>query len=349
MYYIAYGSNLDSKTRKDNGFNFKFITKYNLINYKLAFKSYNNSNSFLTLEEEYNSVVETVIYEIDDDTLNKLDIYEEIDNNLYYKKYIKVNINDKECDALIYLMNKDSVLSLPKHNYFMKVYNGYKENEFDVERLFKATDEIDYEMKDIMTNCFLYLSSGLNHSDELNTRTLLDEINSTKYLDFKSREILGRRLFGSVGKNLVFNKPFHCDHGYNIHIGDNFYSNFNLTILDTSKVTIGNNCFIGPNVSIVCPIHPIDAPCRNTFFEGSKDIVIKDNVWICSNVVINGGVTIGENVVVASGSVVTKSLGDNVVIGGNPARVIRTIGESDRIKWEEEIEISKRLINKFNN
>ena len=139
-----------------------------------------------------------------------------------------------------------------------------------------------------------------------------------------------RRDHEGVGENLVIEPPFHCDYGSNIEVGENFFANYNLTILDVGKVKIGKNAQIAPNVSIYTAGHPVHPDSRNSGYEYGIDITIGDNVWIGGSSVINPGVTIGNNVVIGSGSVVTKDIPDNVIAAGNPCRVIRSITEEDR-------------------
>ncbi|MCI8292588.1 MAG: sugar O-acetyltransferase [Hespellia sp.] len=140
-------------------------------------------------------------------------------------------------------------------------------------------------------------------------------------------------LFGKVGENCWLEPPFHCDYGYNIEIGDNFFGNYNLMILDIGKVKIGANAQIAPNVAIYSVGHPIHPEMRNSGYEAGEPVTIGDNVWIGGNSVILSGVTIGDNVVIGAGSVVSKDLPDNVVAVGNPCRVIREITEEDRVYY----------------
>jgi maltose O-acetyltransferase len=114
-----------------------------------------------------------------------------------------------------------------------------------------------------------------------------------------------------------------------MQLGENFFANFNCVILDAAKVTIGDNCMIAPQVGLYTATHPLDPVQRATGIEFAKPITIGDNCWIGGMAVINPGVTLGDNVVVASGAVVTKSFGDNVVIGGNPAKVIKEIEQAE--------------------
>lgn len=116
----------------------------------------------------------------------------------------------------------------------------------------------------------------------------------------------------------------------NIEVGNNFFANYNCTILDVGKVIIGENVLFAPNVSIYTAGHPIHPESRNSGYEYGSDVIIGDNVWVGGSVVINPGVKIGNNVVIGSGSVVTKDIPDNVIVVGNPCKVVREITEEDR-------------------
>lgn len=139
-----------------------------------------------------------------------------------------------------------------------------------------------------------------------------------------------RELLSKAGKNAYIEPPFHCDYGWNIEVGDNFYANYNLTVLDVAKVSVGNNVMLAPNVSIYTAGHPIHPASRNSGYEYGIPVTIGDNVWIGGNVVILPGVTIGSNSVVGAGSVVSKDIPDWSLAAGNPCRVIRKITEEDR-------------------
>lgn len=132
-------------------------------------------------------------------------------------------------------------------------------------------------------------------------------------------------LLGSVGNQFLIEQPFRCDYGYNIHLGENFYSNMNLTILDEAKVTFGDNVLIAPNVSIYTAGHPVDMKRRNAALEYAYPVSIGNNVWIGGNVVILPGVTIGDNSIIGAGSVVAKDIPANVVAVGNPCKVVKEI------------------------
>lgn len=146
----------------------------------------------------------------------------------------------------------------------------------------------------------------------------------------EEQDKLIRSIIGKCGESIFIEQPFHCDYGYNIEVGNNFYANYNLTILDVGKVKIGENAMIAPNVSIYTAGHPIHPDSRNSGYEYGISITIGDNVWIGGNVVINPGVHIGNNVVIGSGSVVTKDIPDNAIAVGNPCKVIRYITEEER-------------------
>lgn len=154
--------------------------------------------------------------------------------------------------------------------------------------------------------------------------------NSLQPSMIEERNELLKSLFGSVKGNFFIEPPFRCDYGCNIEIGENFYANYNLVILDCAKVTIGDNVLIGPNVGIYTAGHPLHFELRNEEWEFACPITIEDNVWIGGNVVLNPGVTVGRNSVVGSGSVVTKDIPANVVAAGNPCRVIREITDADK-------------------
>ena len=156
-------------------------------------------------------------------------------------------------------------------------------------------------------------------------RRLCREYNATTEDEPVAKETLLKQLLGTKPPSIYIEPHFQCDYGYNIHLGDNFYSNFNLVILDVCEVRIGKNCMIAPQVSICTATHPLDAATRNSGVELGKSIHIGDNVWIGAHAVINPGVTLGNNVVVAAGAVVTESFENNVVIAGVPAKTLRRL------------------------
>lgn len=166
--------------------------------------------------------------------------------------------------------------------------------------------------------------------DRLNTKKKIYEFNTCPPWNREKLDGLIKEIFGKTGQNVYIEPPFHCDYGENIEVGENFYANYNLTILDSGEVTIGDNAQIAPNVSIYTAGHPVYPDSRNSGYEYGISISIGNNVWIGGNAVINPGVHIGNNVVIGSGSVVTNDLPDNVIAAGNPCRIIRKITEADR-------------------
>ena len=139
-----------------------------------------------------------------------------------------------------------------------------------------------------------------------------------------------KEIIGKCGENIWIETPFHCDYGWNIEVGENFFANYNLTILDVGKVVIGKNAQIAPNVSIYTAGHPVHPAARNSAYEYGIEVTIGDNVWIGGNTVILPGVHIGDNVVIGGGSVVTKDIPDWSIAAGNPCKVIRKITEEDK-------------------
>lgn len=156
-------------------------------------------------------------------------------------------------------------------------------------------------------------------------RTLMDAFNRTDTDDDAGRaQILGR-LLGSFGADSEIRAPFHCDLGYQSHIGARTFVNFGLMALDVATISIGDDVQIGPNVQLLTPTHPLDPDLRRAKWEAAEPIVIGDNVWLGGGVIVLPGVTIGENSVIGAGAVVSRDIPANVVAVGNPARVIRSV------------------------
>ena len=166
--------------------------------------------------------------------------------------------------------------------------------------------------------------------ERLENKKKIYKYNNLEPGNFETQDRLIKEILGKTGKNINIEAPFHCDYGYNIEVGENFFANYNLTILDVGKVKIGDNAQIAPNVSIYTAGHPVHPDSRNSGYEYGIAITIGDNVWIGGNTCILPGVTIGNNVVIGAGSVVTKDIPDNVIAAGNPCRIIREITEKDR-------------------
>ena len=158
------------------------------------------------------------------------------------------------------------------------------------------------------------------------TREVLYEFNSLRPSETQRMKEILKGLLGHVADDeFIINQPFRCDYGKQISIGKRFFANFNFTVLDEVHVTIGDNCFIGPNVSIYTACHSTDPLERNSRKEWAKPVTIGHNVWIGGSVTILPGVTIGDNVTIGAGSVVTRDIPSNSVAVGNPCKVVKRI------------------------
>ena len=151
--------------------------------------------------------------------------------------------------------------------------------------------------------------------------------------DFDGQKEILLKLLGSMGKETIITPPFWCDYGYNIHVGDFFYSNHNLVITDGTEVRFGDHVFIAPNCCFTTAEHPIDPEQRKKGLEIAKPITVGNNVWIGAGSTILAGVTIGNNTVIGAGSVVTRSIPSDVVAVGVPCRVMREITEADKTRY----------------
>jgi maltose O-acetyltransferase len=163
--------------------------------------------------------------------------------------------------------------------------------------------------------------------ERMNARKLTRLYNESLETDGNERTKILKQLFGTTGKNAYIEPTFRCDYGYNIHVGENFFANFDCVFLDVCEIRIGDNCFIAPGVHIYTATHPLNANERISGVEYGIPVKIGNNVWIGGGAIINPGVTIGNNVVIASGAVVTNDVPDNVLAGGNPAKIIKRIQE----------------------
>ena len=159
--------------------------------------------------------------------------------------------------------------------------------------------------------------------DRFAARDLYESLDHIPFREKYRVTAVVQKLFGTVGKNVEIRPRFVCDYGYNIHVGDNFFANFDCILLDTNEITIGDNVLLAPRVQIYTAGHPFNIAARTSWLGNGAPVKIGNNCWIGGDAVIVPGVTIGNNVIVGGGSVVTKPFGDNVVIAGNPARIIK--------------------------
>lgn len=153
----------------------------------------------------------------------------------------------------------------------------------------------------------------------------LYDYNNLHPLDRDMRQVAICELLGKVGENCIVEQPLFCTYGYNITVGDNFFLNVNCKLMDSGKITIGNNVYIAPNVCIITEEHAMDVKQRVEGLEYTHPVTIGDNVWICVGAIVLPGVTIGSNSVIGAGSIVTKDIPSNSLAVGNPCQVIRTL------------------------
>ena len=174
-----------------------------------------------------------------------------------------------------------------------------------------------------------YISDESVMAEQVKCRRILQKLNFMDRADFDGIAEVVKELLGK-SENAFINPPFYCDYGSHIEVGKNFFANYNCTIIDVAKVTIGDYCQMAPNVAIYTAGHPIHPDTRNSLYEYGKAVTIGDNVWLGGNAVICPGVTIGSNVIIGAGSVVTHDIPDWTIAAGNPCRVIRQITVADR-------------------
>lgn len=180
-----------------------------------------------------------------------------------------------------------------------------------------------------------YISDEEIFEEQKRARRLTQALNTADRSDFDAVGKIVKELLGK-SEGAFINPPFYCDYGSHIEVGKNFFANYNCTIIDVARVTIGDNCQMAPNVAIYTAGHPLHPVARNSQYEYGIGVSIGDNVWIGGNTVILPGVHIGSNVVIGAGSVVTKDIPDWSLAAGNPCRVIRKItGEDERYYYKD--------------
>lgn len=194
-----------------------------------------------------------------------------------------------------------------------------------------------------------YIADEETEGQQRRCRALLEKLNRAPFDDLALHKAIAAELLGS-SENATINPPFFCDYGFNIHAGKNLYINYNCTILDVCRVTIGDNCLLAPNAAIYTAGHPLHPAARAAGYEYGAPVTIGDNVWIGGGAMILPGVTVGSCSVIAAGSVVTKDVPSWSLAAGSPCRVIRTVTEDDlpyyfrgrKFSEEELAEISRK-------
>lgn len=177
---------------------------------------------------------------------------------------------------------------------------------------------------------------GLKHARAL---LLTDRFNRARLWNIPKQKRIIKKLIPNHGKNFFFMQSFRCEYGFNITFGDDLFVNFDCIFMDVAPIKIGNGVMFGPRVTIATPMHPLlaeeriiqDYPDGRHDLEYAKPVTIGDGVWIASGATVCGGVTIGDGAVIAAGSVVTRDIPPNCLAGGVPCKVIREIGEQDRM------------------
>lgn len=175
----------------------------------------------------------------------------------------------------------------------------------------------------------VYSESEASFQSPLRRSDLIFEYNQTPPSQADRRRELLVAILGSVGERTILSSPFNAGFGSNVHIGDDFYGNVNLTFVDDVEIRIGDGVMIAPNVTLTTTGHPVHPARRIDFARFSEPIVIEDRVWIGSNAVVLPGVRIGYGSVIGAGSVVSSDIPPMVVAVGVPARVLRPISEDD--------------------
>lgn len=195
--------------------------------------------------------------------------------------------------------------------------------------------DFDYEQMELGK---LYLQKGITkENSSLKGKEKAEEINNTAIGDRDEIVRLEREMIGKSGNELYIPPPVYVSYGFNIEVGENFYANKDCIFMDTSSIKFGDNVIVGPRCCFYCAGHPIYGGVRsqdNDYFEFTLSITVGNDVWIGGNVIVLPGITIGNGSVIGAGSVVTNDIPSNVIVAGNPARVLREINKEDEIKWK---------------
>ena len=188
------------------------------------------------------------------------------------------------------------------------------------------------EMKDRMLRGELYIADDADlTADFARAQALVERYNRTRHAERDERDAILRELLGHVGESVHVRAPFYCEYGVRVSIGDRTFLNYDCVMLDVAAVTIGADCQIATRVQFLTATHPVDPEPRRIGWESGAPIVLGDNVWLGGGVIVCPGVTIGDDTVVGASAVVTRDLPSGVVAAGVPARVVREIGDGDRV------------------
>jgi galactoside O-acetyltransferase len=195
-------------------------------------------------------------------------------------------------------------------------------------------DESEREVRRRMAQHELYTDSGMGlealEEERVVAKELVHDFNGTRPRDTAERQRLLRELLGTLGERVWVEPPLHVAYGKHIHVGDDVYVNFGLTVVDDGEVHVGDRVMFAPHVTITATGHPVHPELRRDGSQFSAPVRIEDDVWIGACAVLLAGITVGEGSVVGAGSVVTSNVPPNVVVAGVPARIIRRITDADR-------------------
>ncbi|EOL47160.1 hypothetical protein RV11_GL002682 [Enterococcus phoeniculicola] len=173
----------------------------------------------------------------------------------------------------------------------------------------------------------IYFENAETGSLQKKFNEILYDFNQVRPSDEKEKQQLMKQLFASVGEGVYIEQPLRANWGANTHLGNHVYANFNLTLVDDTRIEIGDNVMIGPNVTLAAGTHPLNPELRVKKAQYNLPVVIGENVWLGAGVIVLPGVTIGKNSVIGAGSVVTKDVPENVLAFGTPCVVQKTITE----------------------
>lgn len=190
-------------------------------------------------------------------------------------------------------------------------------------------------MKDRMHTGEVYFPNGDEIMvDQLRRLDRLYEFNLTRPTEQEKRAAMLKEMFAEIGEGCYIEPPLHTNFGGgHVHFGNHIYANFNLTIVDDTHVYVGDHTMFGPNVTIATAGHPIWPTLREKGYQYNMPVHIGKNCWLGAGCIVMPGVTIGDNVVIGAGSIVTKDIPSNVIAVGNPCRVMREVGEHDRVYY----------------
>lgn len=196
-------------------------------------------------------------------------------------------------------------------------------------------------IREKMQNGELYLPSDETILKEQYAKLeILYDFNATRPSELEKREEILRRLFAEIGEGCYIEPPLHANWGCHTHFGNHVYANFNLTLVDDGDIFVGDNVMFGPNVTLATAGHPVEPERRRRGMQFNIPIHIGNNVWVGAGCIILPGVTIGDNTVIGAGSVVTKDIPAGVVAVGNPCRILREIGEKDKLYYYKDRKIT---------